>query len=174
MRSTVFFILMLILSTSVAAQSMYTENTLSLDSLSNMPDANIDELAWLTGSWVGEAFGGLVEDVWLEPLGGSMVGVFRSYSGGEIGFYEIFTISEFNKSLIIRLKHFNADLKGWEEKNVTQDFRLVKISGETAWFEGFTIRRDKRDRYTIFVAMERADGTVKEMEFNYRKRQSKK
>lgn len=171
MKSRILFSLMLVLSTQVFSQSIYTENTLSLDSLSNMPNADINELAWLAGDWVGEVFGGLVEDVWLEPLGGSMVGVFRSYSAGEIGFYELFTISEFNESLIIRLKHFSSDLKGWEEKNVTQDFRLVKISGGTAWFEGFTIRKDKKNRYTIFVAMERSDGSVKEMEFNYRKRE---
>ncbi|GAB5410095.1 MAG: hypothetical protein BalsKO_24600 [Balneolaceae bacterium] len=165
-------LILLLCSKGIIAQSAYTENTLRLDSLSNIPKAEIDELSWLAGNWVGEAFGGLVEDVWLEPLGGTMVGIFRSYSGGEIGFYELLIISEVENSLILKLKHFNSDLTGWEEKNTTQDFRLVKISKDTAWFEGFTIRKDKKDKHTIFVAMERSDGTVKEMEFNYRKRKN--
>lgn len=161
-------------TSSLFAQSVYTENTLKLDDPTNMPDANIDDVAWLSGNWVAEAFGGLAEDIWSDPAGGSMVGLFRSVSGGEVNFYEIFTISEIEESLILRLKHFNADLTGWEEKNVTQDFQLVEISDQGVWFEGFTILKKGSDAYQVFLAMKSPDGEVAEMEFNFSRRTSKK
>ena len=158
----------------VNAQSMYTGNTLKLDNPENMPKASVEEMAWLTGNWVGEAFGGLAEDIWSEPLGGAMVGIFRSVVEGEVGFYELFTISEKEGSLVMRLKHFSPELLGWEEKNEVQEFRLVKIDKGSAWFEGFTILKSGKDKQKIFLAMERADGSVREMEFNYTRRKNSK
>jgi hypothetical protein len=45
-------------------------------------------------------------------------------------------------SISYRLKHFNADLTGWEEKNEVQSFGLVAREGDTWFFDGLTIRRD--------------------------------
>tara|TARA_R110002050_G_scaffold93578_1_gene195419 strand:- start:1308 stop:1832 length:525 start_codon:yes stop_codon:yes gene_type:complete len=160
-------------TSAVQAQSEYTEHTLRLDSLANMPAAKISDVAWLSGNWVAEAFGGLAEDIWSDPAGGAMMGMFRSISKGEVGFYELFTISEFEESLILRLRHFNADLTAWEEKGVTQDFPLVKIDKNTAWFEGFTIVKKGKNEYTIYLAMDRADGSVREMIFEYTRRKGK-
>ncbi len=171
MKTSLFLLIIILQSFNLNAQTVYTENTLRLDSLSNMPIASINDVAWLTGHWVAEAFGGLVEDVWLEPLGGAILGVFRSFSGGEIGFYEIFTISEIEQSLILRLKHFSPDLKGWEEKDITQDFKLVKISNDMVWFEGFTIQRIGSTKYNIYLATENKDGSLEEMVFNYTERE---
>jgi len=171
MKTILFLFVIILQSFNLNAQTIYTENTLRLDTLSNMPTGNINDVAWLTGHWVAEAFGGLVEDVWLEPLGGSMLGVFRSYSGGEIGFYELFTISELQQSLILRLKHFSPDLKGWEKKDNTLDFKLVKISKDMVWFEGFTIQRIGANKYNIYLATKNEEGTLGEMVFKYTKRE---
>ena len=172
MRKLSIIVLMAMCSVQARAQSMLTENTLKLDSPENMPEASVEEMAWLTGNWVGEAFGGLAEDIWSEPVAGAMVGMFRSVVQGEVGFYELFTISEKNNSLTLRLKHFNANLTGWEEKGEVQEFPLIKIENGNAWFEGFTILKDGKDGQKIYLAIERADGTVREMEFNYTRRKS--
>lgn len=161
-------------TSSLFAQSIYTENTLKLDDPTNMPAAKVDDVAWLSGNWVAEAFGGLAEDIWSDPAGGAMVGMFRSVTKGEVNFYEIFTISEIEESLILRLKHFNEDLTGWEEKNVTQDFKLVSISDEGVWFEGFTILKKGSNEYQVFLAMGSSDGEVEEIEFNFTRRKNKK
>jgi hypothetical protein len=35
----------------------------------------LDELAWLSGTWVNESEKRFVQEVWLEPLGGAMLGL---------------------------------------------------------------------------------------------------
>lgn len=174
MIKIILSISLILFTNSLFAQSMYTENTLKLDDPLNMPEASIDDVSWLSGNWVAEAFGGLAEDIWSDPAGGAMVGMFRSVTGGEVNFYEIFTISETEKTLILRLKHFNADLTGWEEKNETQDFQLVKINKDGVWFEGFTILKKGSKEYQVFLAMGLANGGVKEIEFNFTKRKTSK
>ena len=170
---TICIALVMSISTGYAtAQSMYTENTLKLGDPANSPDAKIGEMAWLSGNWVGEAFGGLAEDVWSDPAGGAMMGMFRSVRAGEVGFYEFIIISEIENTLAIRLKHFNADLTGWEEKGEVQEFRLVKKEKNKFWFDGFTIEKKGKNNCAMYVAMERVDGPAREMVFEYTRRKS--
>lgn len=75
-------------------------------------------LAWLAGHWVGEGFGGTVEEVWAPPRGGSMMGMFRLVVDERVVFYELFAVArEADGTWAMRLKHFNPDLSGWEEKD---------------------------------------------------------
>ena len=92
-------------------------NTLPFDSLTGSPAATLEEVSWIAGHWSGEAFGGITEEVWTPPLGGSMMCAFKLVVDGKIKFYELCTISEENKSLLLKIKHFDSDLKGWEDKN---------------------------------------------------------
>lgn len=170
MKSLLTCFLLFLVAGFLQAQSVHTENTLKLDNPANSPEATIDKMAWLSGNWVGEAFGGMVEDIWSDPAGGAMMGMFRSVRAGEIGFYEFITISEIENTLTIRLKHFNADLTGWEEKGEVQEFRLVKIEKNKFWFDGFTIEKKEKNSCTMYVAMERADGSFREMVFEYTRR----
>src|SRR5690554_3102710 len=156
MRKTLSAILLFFYLTAAAsAQSIYTEHTLRLDSLLNVPKAKINDVSWLSGNWVGEAFGGLGEEIWSDPVAGSMMGMFRSVTKGEVGLYEFLTISEFEESLVFRLRHFNENLSAWEEKGEPQNFPLVKIDKNTAWFEGFTFAKNGKNERTIYVAIDR-------------------
>lgn len=152
------------------AQSLYTENTLKLDSLENQPKAEIEDIAWIAGSWVGEAFGGLSEEIWSDPVAGSMMGMYRSVTRGKVGFYEILTITEENGSLILRLKHFHPDLKGWEEKGVTVDFPLVKVEKNAVWFEGYTFVKESKNEFNVYLAQSGGDGPPRELVFQYTRR----
>ena len=60
------------------------------------PKGSINEVAWIAGHWQGKAFGGIVEETWSPPLGGSMMCVFKLVVESEVRFYEIVTISEEN------------------------------------------------------------------------------
>ena len=71
---------------------------------------------------------------------------FKLVKDNKVQFYEICTISEENGSLMLRIKHFNPDLKGWEEKDETVDFPLVKVDGQIAYFSGMTFQRKSEDR----------------------------
>ena len=134
-------------------QSQNTQNTLKLDDQSIRPAATIDDVAWMVGSWRGEAFGGTFEEVWTAASSGTMVGMFKLMHNNQPTMYEFELIVEEEGSLIVQLKHFNADLTGWEEKDRYISFPLVKLTEDAAYFEGLTYRRDGPDRLKVYVVV---------------------
>ena len=76
---------------------------------------SLDDLSWLVGRWVGKGFGGVCEEVWQPSSGGSMIGTFSLVVDGKAQFYELMTITMESGKPTMKLKHFNADLTGWEE-----------------------------------------------------------
>ena len=97
-----------------------------------------------------------------------MVGSFKLSSNSKVKFYEIEIIREVADSLVLQLKHFNHDLKGWEEKEQTVDFPLVKIEDNAAYFDGFTIRKISADEMHMFVVFSR-EAELKEASFKYKR-----
>ncbi len=94
----------------------------------------LDDLSWLIGRWTGMNGADLVEEVWSEPAGGAMLGMFRWIRDGASWFYEIITIAQEENTLVMRLKHFSPDLKGWEEKDAVTQFVLVAAGPQEAVF----------------------------------------
>lgn len=154
------------------AQSQNTPHTLSLDRPENMPAATIDDMAWIAGHFQGEALGGSFEEVWAPPFGGAMMGMFKVFRDGAVVFYELLTIVEESNSLNLRLRHFNADLTGWEEKDESQSFPLVELTQNAAFFDGITFRRLDQNTIRVFVAVEQSDGETEELEFEYHRLQN--
>lgn len=163
MKYTVF-ILFLLLSTRSHSQSA---NTMTLGT-SKSPAAILNDMAWLAGHWRGEAFGGITEEVWTPPLGGSMMCSFKLVSDGKVKFYELVTLTEEAGTLMLRLKHFHGDLKGWEEKDKTIDFPLVKVEGNRVYFDGMTFERKSDGDMNVFVMIGQK-GKEEEVVFPYRK-----
>ena len=151
------------------AQTARTEHTVRTDPGSERPAASISDAAWLAGRWVGEGLGATAEEIWLPPAGGRMVGVFRLVRGGSVQFYELVTLVEEDGSLVLRLKHFGPDLAGWEEKDESVDFPLVRRTSDVLWFDGLTIRRQGEGRMKIWVALEGEGEGVREAAFEYRR-----
>ena len=139
-----------------------------LDSTISSPEATLGDVEWIAGHWRGKAFGGIVEEIWSPPLGNSMMCVFKLVAENKVAFYEIVTISEENNTLILRLKHFNSDLTGWEEKDETIDFPLVKVEVNKAFFDGFTFEKISEDEINIYVVISDKEGKH-EVQFNYKR-----
>ena len=133
------------------------------------PPARVADLAWLAGVWEGEGLTGPAREVYSPPIGGQMTGHFIQTRGDGIWFFEIVSIAEVNGSLEYRLKHFNADLTGWEEKDEVQRFPLVAVEGGAWFFDGLTIRRDGEDGMVGAVRIGNDDGTSSEAVFRYRR-----
>ena len=154
--------LLLLVSTTI-----FSQNTLQLNGAES-PKATLSDVAWIAGHWQGEAFGGIIEEIWAPPLGNSMMGAFKLLENGIVSFYEMETISEENETLILRIKHFHGDLKGWEEKDETIDFPLVKIEGNSAYFEGLTFEKISDTEMNIYVVIGEDGTTGEEYKFNYK------
>ena len=168
MKEKLVLLILFILSISsqLSAQNQFP-NTLFYHDSTGSPDANLKATSWVAGHWRGEAFGGIAEEIWTPPLGGSMMCVFKLISDNKVNFYEIVTISEENNTLILKLKHFHANLKGWEEKDETIDFRLVKVTENKVYFDGFTFERISDNEINMYVVVEDS-GKQSEVKFNYK------
>lgn len=117
------------------------------------PMASLADLGWLAGSWEGEGIEGAPAlEAYASAAGGQMVGHFRQLNkDGSVMFYEIITIVEEGSSLAYRLKHFNADLTGWEEKDKVTAFPLT-ATGKDRWdFSGLVYERTGPDAMTATV-----------------------
>jgi len=168
MKRFIFLFALLVLFGS-HAQTQASEHILSLDSLSSSPKAKLADVAWIKGNWKGKAFGGIVEENWSEPSGDSMMATFKLSNNGKTSFYEIEIIREINESLILQLKHFNSELKGWETKDETVDFPLVKIKANTVYFDGMTFEKITPNEMNVYVLLHQKDGGKKEIKINYKK-----
>ena len=112
------------------------------------PPANLESLDWLVGQWEGAGIGGApAMESWLPPVGGIMVGTFvQTEADGSIMFTEHMYLIEENGSLALKLKHFNADLTGWEEKDKMVTFRLIALEECAAYFNALTLRCADTDK----------------------------
>lgn len=153
----------------IAAFSCKAQNTLSFEEGSTSPKADLSQVTWMEGHWKGEAFGGITEEIWSPALGGSMMFVFKLVNEGKVSFYEIGHFRELDGSLVFELKHFGEDLKGWEEKDEVQTFKLIKIEGNRAYFDGFTFENVSPNEINIYGLIGNEDGSSEEITFYYKR-----
>lgn len=129
------------------------------------PQASIQNLAWISGHWNGSAMGGTFEETWNPPVAGSMMGMFKFIDSGNIKFYELLTIVPQGNSLLLRLKHFDHELVGWEEKAKSIEFPLSSISETEAKFDGLTFKKINDQQMVITVVTQQKDGSTQELRF---------
>ena len=153
-----------------AAFESRTPNTIHLRAGEARPAATLEAVRWLAGgTWRGDGLGGASEETWSTPAAGAMMGMFRvvqkDAAGAErIGLYEFMNFVETDGTLVLRIKHFNADMTGWEEKEAYLTFRLARVTPDAVQFDGLTFRREAPDRMTIYLAL-RSGGELREEAF---------
>ena len=170
MFKTIFLSLVLVMFSVVAfSQEAQTKNTLKLSAGQRGGAAKIGDMAWLAGTWRGTGLGGESEEVWSEPQGGIMMGMYRMIKDTKPIFYEFLTLSEIDGTLMIRLKHFHANFVGWEEKDKTVDFSFIKKDGKRIYFDGMTFELVGNDDVNVYLAIGGRDGKVREEIFKYKR-----
>lgn len=132
----------------------------SLDARAQSADTEVN-YAWLSGSWVGDGFGGTSEEVWSQPSAdGTLMGVFRHHSAdGTINFYEFMVLD----SSGLRLKHFSPDMVGWETKEENESFNMVRVTKNSIELKGLTYKRISDDEMEISLEMGTKDGVRTEI-----------
>ena len=119
--------------------------------------AKLHELAWMQGTWIGDHNGDRLEEVWSAPSGDSLMGMFRWIKEGNVWMFELITITAEDHEVVLRLKHFDRRMVGWEEKDEALTCRLVRQRDREAVFEDpkrdhprrFVYRLDGDNRLTI-------------------------
>lgn len=130
--------------------------------------ASVEDVAWLAGSWRGEAFGGTFEETWNPPSGGTMVGLFKLLEDGEVKMYEIMRIAEVEGRVVLEVKHFSADFVAWEDKAEAVRFPLEEATPERAAFAGLIFTRQEDGTVTADLSMKSPAGETRVERLLYR------
>lgn len=92
-------------------------------------------LSWLTGTWIGDHDGDYLEEIWSEPIGDTMMGVFRWVKDGKVWINEIVTITADPEGLVFRMRHFDRKMTAWEEKDKPFYYPMKSIAPYEIVFE---------------------------------------
>lgn len=136
------------------------------------PAARIGDVAWLQGYWDGEGMGGTVEDIWMPPREGAMIGAFRLLRPQSVGgnLFQLFTIHERGPTLAFAFRHVVDDFTALEDKDRVIRLPLTKITPTTATFAGVVFRQVERDVLEVDLTRRGADGVVKTETMRLKKR----
>ncbi|NNE97540.1 MAG: hypothetical protein HKN25_00830 [Pyrinomonadaceae bacterium] len=169
-KTTWLLIAIFTIPLSLSAQTKLTENTIRIDKNVTSSKASAEDMNWMAGAWSGEAFGGSVKEVWAKAEGGSMMGLFSLVSKeNKPVFYEFMLFSVENENLVLRLKHFNPDMTGWEEKDKFVSFRFIKRDGDRFYFQGLTYEKAGDTGLNIYLALRQKDKSYKEEIFRFKR-----
>ena len=123
---------------------------------------SIDRLSWLTGNWKGPRDGGVLEEIWLPPLAGTITALVRSSEASATRFVEIIHITELNDSLELNLQLFNNSLE--PESINAHNFELTEISSSFVSFKGISdgshrsLSYERPEENIFFIRIETNDG----------------
>ena len=97
-----------------------------------------------------------------------MVGHFSLTQQGRPIFYEILLLDEHEGGLRMRVKHFNPDFVGWEERDGWHAFEPEAVEPFHLRLKGIDLRRSG-DELTIVIALrDDATGIVRDHELKLR------
>lgn len=150
-------LLVLVASHAASAVEPRTEHTFGLAEGEEPPVATLGAASFLVGSWIGTAFGERMEEAWSAPSGGSMVGTFKLFDGDRPAMYELMLLTVEDGTLVLKVKHFNADFTAWEERPDYVEFRLVAVRENELHFGGLSFYRRDEDRLDGYIVMRNGD-----------------
>lgn len=145
-----------------------------LVAFSQKTDAALQPLAFLSGRWTSDSAEGQEEEYWSQAAGKSMVGTFRVLKDGDAVFYEFWVIEVEDGKAILKMKHFDRGLVGWEEKADMVRLTASVSGGQDVLFsnpDGSLSLRYQRNGDELVCTLRRVkDGKAKEDVFHLHRR----
>ena len=134
------------------------------------------DFTWLSGDWVGKMGDSLIEEIWSEPAGGTLVGMFRWSTDEGVRVYELLSIEDSDKGPVLYLRHFSAGLSAWEEE--AMPLELDAFGEGRASFQNVTDGESTRLTYErtpgggLNITLDKVEGAKKSSTtFAYERRQ---
>ncbi len=131
---------------------------------------SVEDLNFLQGYWIGDGFGGVSEEVWTPATLGRMNGFYKHMKDDQTTFMEFMDISTVNDTIRLRLKHFNPDMTGWEEKDKYVTFTLESLEPNKAIFKGLTYELVDPNYLKVSLKLKQKDGSTRIEVFNFRRK----
>ena len=118
---------------------------------------DLSKFSWLSGYWIGDGFGGISEEYWSVPSSGSIIGLYKHYKDGKVTFYELMSMAEHEGKFSLRLKHFNQNMTGWEEKDDFVDFPFVGATDKRIDFKGLVYELMSENEMEVRLKLKQGD-----------------
>ena len=99
---------------------------------------NFEKLKWMNGTWIQEYDETYMEEYWSEPTDGNMTGYFKMLKKGEVKFLEFMIIEEKANEVFMKIKHFDGEFIGWEDKDKYIHFKLIEVNIDHVIWEELT------------------------------------
>jgi hypothetical protein len=96
---------------------------------------NMQNLAFMAGTWTLKHKWGDMEEFWGPPMGDNMVSSYRCVKDGKVVFYEFVVIEQTNGVPILKMRHFNPGNVAWEDKDKPLHYKLITLVKSKAIFE---------------------------------------
>jgi len=125
--------------------ALFLSSAAALAQSKSPAEVKLDDLSFICGHNRGEMNGTIIDEHWSEVGGDTMIGMFRQIKNGKAQMYEFLTIEQTPTGPVLRLRHFDPGLVGWEEKAQANSYPLVSWRPNEAAFE----RPDKTTRATF-------------------------
>ena len=125
-------------------------------SLAQSTNPAVNDLAWLAGCWESNRNGREINEQWMKPSGGVMLGMGRTVANGGVREYEFTQIRQEKDGTI----YYVAKPSGQAEAS----FKLVKLQNKEAVFENLEHDFPQRIIYRLETdgsLLARVEGTVK-------------
>lgn len=122
-------------------------------------------LAWLAGCWAAEREGVLVEEWWMTPAGGVLLGISRTTRGSELLGYEHLMIFEKDGALVYRASPSGQPVTDFVATGATAD-EIVFENPEHDFPRRIIYRNPGPDRVTAHIDDGRGE---QQMELPYRR-----
>lgn len=82
--------------------------------------AQLADLGWLAGRWVGKWGPRTAEQTWTPPQAGQILGTFRLFEDDHTLLVELYTLDQKSGGVQLRFRHFTPDLVPWEKSAATE------------------------------------------------------
>lgn len=109
--------------------------------------SELEDFSFVSGRWLAEVDGDVLEEWWGEPVGNCVVGSFRWMHGDKARFYEYMIIEKREEQVWFHLRHFSPGLVAWEEKDEAMSYPLLRLTETEAVFEHESRNEPKRFVY---------------------------
>ena len=95
----------------------------------------LKDLGWLAGGWAQEQ-PWRADEVWTEPAGGIMQGMFRMVVDGDFAVAEFMLLQLEEDIIVLSFKHFRRDYSTWEaSEDPPNRLKLIKAGDQHVRFE---------------------------------------
>ncbi|MBT4162407.1 MAG: hypothetical protein HOC70_17425 [Gammaproteobacteria bacterium] len=98
--------------------------------------ASVEDLAWMSGSWVGPAFGQTLEENWIRHKSGTIACLVRLANDESISMVELILVEEEEQSLTLRVQQWGPGYKARMPEPLVME--LVELDERRASFKAIT------------------------------------